>query len=322
MTPQRILVTGGTGFIGSHLVRRLASEGHELHALHRPDRNSHSRSEPASGVRLWACDLVDSESVAAVLGTVQPEVIYHLAGDTAVRHLDPALASVTRSLERNVCASINLIVAAQTHCPTLQSVIRVGGLEEYGRGPVPYVEGQREQPVSPYSASQVATTHYLQMLAPHLRFRVLIVRPALIYGPGQSMEFFIPALIDHCLKGQDFPMTSGSQGRDLLYVDDIVEALATLREHPLPSGEIVNFGAGREYVMADVAATIVRLTAARIRLLQGAPVRPSEVEHLYCSARKAETLLGWRPAVDLEDGLRRTIAWFREHRARTPSSNP
>lgn len=316
MTPQRILVTGGTGFIGSHLVRRLASEGHELHIVHRPNGTPRGRGEPAAEARLWACDLADPERVAEVLGAIQPEVIYHLAGDTAVRHLDVALSSVAPSVERNVRSSINLIVAAHTLCTGLKTVVRLGGLEEYGRGPVPYVEGQREQPVSPYSASQVATTHYLQMLAPHLRYRVVIARPALIYGPGQSLAFFIPALIDHCLSGEDFPMSSGGQGRDLLYVDDIVEALALLREHPLPSGEIVNFGAGREYAMADVAAAIVRLTAARISLLQQATARPSEVEHLFCSAQKAEALLGWRPAVSLEDGLRRTIAWFREHPAR------
>ena len=322
MTPRRILVTGGTGFIGSHLVRRLASEGHELHALHRPDSGAHRRLDPATAARLWPCDLADAERATTVLAAIRPEVIYHLAGDTGVRVLDPALASVTRSVESNVRASINLIVSAQAHCPDLQILIRLGGLEEYGRGPVPYVEGQREQPVSPYSASQVATTHYLQMLAPYLRYRVLTVRPALIYGPGQSTQFFIPALIDHCLKGKDFTISSGSPGRDLLYIDDIVEALATLREHSLPSGDILNFGAGREYLMADVAAAIVRLAAAKIRLLPGAPMRPTEIEHFHCSTHKAETLLGWRPAVRLEDGLRRTIAWFREQHDGARLSSP
>ena len=133
---------------------------------------------------------------------------------------------------------------------------------------MPYIESQREQPVSPYSASQVAVTHYLQMLAPHLSYRALTVRPALIYGPAQSSTFFIPRLIEHCLQGRDFGISSGHQGRDLLYIDDLIDALLLLLETPLSTGEIVNIGAGREYMMADVAATIIRLTGAKIRLIK------------------------------------------------------
>ena len=131
-----------------------------------------------------------------------------------------------------------------------------------------YIESQREQPVSPYSASQVAVTHYLQMLAPHLSYRALTVRPALIYGPAQSSTFFIPRLIEHCLQGRDFGISSGHQGRDLLYIDDLIDALLLLLETPLSTGEIVNIGADREYMMADVAATIIRLTGAKIRLIK------------------------------------------------------
>ena len=107
-------------------------------------------------------------------------------------------------------------------------------------------------------------------------------------------------------------MTSGKQGRDLLYVDDLIEALLLLRDKPLPTGEIINVGSGRETAMAGVAASIVRLAGVAIQLRPDAPKRPSEIEHLYCSNQKAASLLGWRPAVDLEDGLSRTIEWYRQ----------
>lgn len=318
MSAQRILVTGGAGFIGSHLARRLVAEGHKPHVLHRPRSDLGRLADIAASTHFWACDLADDKTLAAVLDTVHPEVIYHLAGDTSVRHIDPSLAGVAASIERNVRAPINLVVAAQSHCRDLKILIRVGGLEEYGRGSVPYVESQREQPVSPYSASQVAVTHYLQMLVPYLRFRAITVRPALIYGPDQSTQFFIPALIDHCLKGQDFSMSSGNQGRDLLYIDDLIDALLLLLNRPLASGEIVNIGTGHEYIMSEVAANVIRLMESDIQLRKGAPTRPSEIEHLYCSAEKAVTLLNWRPTIDLDTGLGRTIAWFR---ARHPTSS-
>jgi nucleoside-diphosphate-sugar epimerase len=307
---QRILITGGGGFIGSHLTRRLVAAGHEVHVLHRPDGNL-SRVEGLRTIQFWECDLLDADRLSAVLGSVRPQTIYHLAGDSGLRHLDPTLAGVKESIDRNIRSSINLFVAANAHLPDLTLLVRPGGLEEYGRGPVPYTESQREQPVSPYSASQVAVTHYLQMLAPHLSYRALTVRPALIYGPAQSSSFFIPALIEHCLQGRDFSISSGHQGRDLLYVDDLIDALLLLLEAPLPGGEIINLGAGREYVMADVAAIIIRRTGAKIRLIKDPTSRQGQVEHLYCSNDKARELLSWQPSVDLEEGLQRTIDSFR-----------
>jgi nucleoside-diphosphate-sugar epimerase len=254
---------------------------------------------------------LDGARLEAVLGSVRPHAIYHLAGDSTLRHLDPELAGVKESIDRNISSSINLFVAANAHSPDLALLIRLGGLEEYGRGPVPYIESQREQPVSPYSASQVAVTHYLQMLAPHLSYRALTVRPALIYGPAQSTSFFIPALIEHCLQGRDFSISSGNQGRDLLYVDDLIDALLLLLDAPLPTGEIVNIGAGREYVMADVAATIIHRTGANIHLIKDTTSKPGQVEHLYCSNDKARKLLSWQPSVDVPEGLQRTIDSFR-----------
>ena len=305
-------MTGGTGFIGSHLVQRLAEDGQAVHVLHRPNGERFNQTETNGSAKYWPCDLRDKNRLIEILHAIQPEVIFHLAGDTSVRHIGASLAGVADSIGCNVETSINLFLAAHATCRQLQLLVRVGGLEEYGRGPVPYKETQREQPVSPYSASQVAVTHYLQMLSPHVNYRTVIARPALVYGPRQSSRFFIPALIASCLIGLDFSMTSGKQGRDLLYVDDLIEALLLLRDKPLPTGEIINVGSGRETAMAGVAASIVRLAGVAIQLRPDAPKRPSEIEHLYCSNQKAASLLGWRPAVDLEDGLSRTIEWYRQ----------
>ena len=311
-TCKRILVTGGTGFIGSHLARRLVAEGHEVHVLYRGAGNL-SRVEDLRTVKLWKCDLLDVEGLKEALVSVKPQIIYHLAGDPQLRHLDPALTSVQESIDRNIRSSINLFVAANASSPALSLLVRSGGLEEYGRGPVPYLESQREEPVSPYSVSQVAVTHYLQMLGPPLHYRTVIVRPALIYGPAQSSSFFIPALIEHCLQGRDFPISSANQGRDLLYIDDLIRALVLLLEVSLPTGEIINIGSGREYLMADVAAKIIRSMGAKVHLVRDPNLHPGPVEHLYGSIEKARRLLKWEPAIGLDEGLMRTIESFRKN---------
>jgi len=309
---QRVLITGGAGFIGSHLARRLLGEGHEVQLLHRPNSNRDRIADLISDVQLWQCDLVDVHSLDNVLRSARPQIIYHLAGDSSLRHLDMTFTNVTESIERNIRSSINLFLAAQRCSPSVELIVRLGGYEEYGRSAVPYLESQREEPVSPYSASQVAVTHYLQMLAPHLNYRAVTVRPALVYGPAQSPDFFIPALIEHCLRGQNFSIRSADQGRDLLYVDDLIEALVRLLQMSLPSGEIVNVGSGREYLIADVAAKIVQRSGAKIRLIDDRKESAGSVTHAYGSTEKAGRLLNWVPAIELDEGLARTIDSFRK----------
>lgn len=305
---KRILVTGGSGFIGSYLVRQLVSDGREVHVLHRPQSDLSRLADLNGKAHGHACDLLDAGQLRIVLEKVQPEVIYHLAGDASLRHFDPALDGVAESIDRNIRTSMNLVVTAAN--ARLPDLARLGGLEEYGRGPLPYHESQREQPVSPYSASQVAVTHYLQMLAARLAFRSVTVRPALVYGAGQSTLFFIPSLIQHCFEGRDFAISSGQQGRDLIYIDDLIAALVLLLATPLAKGEIINIGGGLEYVMADVAALIVKLTRAKIKLVQRAATPAGQLDHLCCSYEKARTQLGWEPTIDLRRGLELTIDGF------------
>src|SRR5215216_5690876 len=113
MESKRILVTGGTGFIGAHLTWRLCEAGHDVHVAHRAGSDPGRLRALGVAPHLHPCDLADSRSIAALLDAARPQVIYHLAGDASLRYLDAALAGVDRSLERNVRPTLNLVVAAQ-----------------------------------------------------------------------------------------------------------------------------------------------------------------------------------------------------------------
>lgn len=298
---------GGAGFIGSHLVSRLVERKERVDVLHRPGGDV-SRLRPLGGkVGLWPCDLLDARALAATIDAIRPDAVFHLAADTNLRHLDPELSGVLPSVEGNLRTSLNVLLAANAARPPVPLLIRLGSIEEYGRGPVPSVESQREEPASPYSASHVATTHYLGMLAPRLACRTVTVRPALIYGPGQSRSFFVPSLIEHCLSGRDFTVRTPDHVRDLLHVDDLVDALLLLLDAALPAGDVLNVGSGRGVAMRDVAASIVRLSGSSIRLVEGTPPPDAGIPRLLMSREKASTLLGWSPRIDLEEGLARTI---------------
>jgi nucleoside-diphosphate-sugar epimerase len=309
-----VLVTGAGGFIGSHLVTRLLADGYEVHALLRPGSRGR-RLERLAGVRRWTGDLNDHSALEHCLKGAHPQVIYHCAGVTRGRHVG-GWEPVREAQRVNVDGLVNLLEAITSSDVLVRSFVRLGGLEEYGNGPAPYVESQREAPRSAYSASQVAGTHLLQALQVTLPFAAVTLRPALIYGPGQSAEFMIPALVEALLAGREFPLTEGRQRRDLLHIDDLVSAMLSAAASEKVRGEVINIATGFAPSIRTVARTIGRLTGATHLLRFGAlPERPNDIVDLRGDSAKAARLLGWRPTISLAHGLARTIEWHRSRLA-------
>jgi UDP-glucose 4-epimerase len=309
---RRAFVTGASGFIGSHLTARLLAEGAEVHVLLRPGTAAERIAPLRPMLRVHEGDVTYQPSVSAAIATAQPDLVFHLAADTGVRRLSEGWSGVERSVKVNLCGTLTVLRATLESASPGRRFVRAGGLEEYGDGPTPYVETQRERPISPYSASQVAATHYCEMLQRGTDVPIVTLRPALVYGPGQSSDFLIPSLIASCLRGEDFEMTAGTQCRDLLYVDDLTDAFVLAAMQPGLAGGIVNVGHGTEYAMRDVAREIVRLAGGTSRLRLGAkPERAGDLPHLVTTTARAAESLGWRAKVPLAEGLRRTIDWYR-----------
>lgn len=302
-----VLVTGATGFIGSHLARRLVKDGCDVHVLHRPGASLARIADLEGSLTAWAADLRDRDRVESVVARVAPRHAFHLANATDLRFLDADLERVRESVENNLLGGINLLVALR-RAGSVRRAVRAGTLEEYGHGPAPFSEDQREAPVTPYSASQVALTHYWQMLQPALSFEAATVRLALTYGPGQSERFFLPSLIRHCREGRDFDLTSGEQRRDLVFVTDVVEALCRAATAAGLAGRIVNVGTGHSHRVVDVARRVVGLCGSPIEVRVGAAApRSFEIADFLGRTERARELLGWEASIGLEAGLRLTI---------------
>lgn len=313
---RRVLVTGAGGFLGSHLVAALVERGARVTAVLRPG-GDRARLRGVDGIdALVAADVLDAGALRAVVRQADPEIAYHLANVTSIRARPGDWSALRTGVDVNLVGTLNLLEALATEGASLSRFVRAGGLEEYGRAATPYREEQREQPVSAYSASQVATTHYCQMLQAELPFDVVTLRPALVYGPGQSAAFFIPAAILSLLAGRPFDMTSGEQARDLVYVDDAMEAFLAAGVREGLRGRVINVGCGREYAMRDVGRSIRRITGSAAPINAGgrAP-RASDLAHLVADSRLAAELLGWRATTSLEEGLARTVAWYARQEA-------
>ncbi|MBZ5604305.1 MAG: SDR family NAD(P)-dependent oxidoreductase [Acidobacteriia bacterium] len=309
---MRVLVTGGTGFIGSHLVRRLIDAGNDVHVFARKSSDLFRIQDAASEITLWRGDVTDFDSVTRTVDAVAPEIVFHLAGDTSGRRWSRGFSELDASIDVNLLGTLNLLRALHRAPKPPGRFIRAGGLAEYGDAPVPFDESARELPVSAYGASQAATTVLLSALQSQLSFLVITLRFAAVYGPGRSEEFFLPALIVRCLEGGEFEMTSGDQPWDLLYVDDAVDALLCAAEAPAASGEIVNIGSGCAYTLREVAErAVAKIGSGRLRI--GAiSASAGDIRKLYCRIEKARRMLEWEPRVDLDAGLDRTIAWYRQ----------
>lgn len=297
----RVLVTGGTGFVGRRLLQRLEATGIRLTGVTR-------RAAPLAGTGVtWRqLDLRDSESVRTLVREVQPEIVFHLAAKLGA---DRSLACADAMLFDNVVATHNLLVSLGEECSSLHRLVLMGSSEEYGnQDVVPYTEEMTPRPVSPYSASKAAATQFALLYHRLFHLPVVVLRPFIIYGPGQTRGMLIPSLVHAVRAGADFPMTAGEQTRDFVYVDDVIDCILAAAVHPQAIGEVFNVCSGVEHSIRDVAELTVKLAGATMRLLTGAiPYRDNEVWRLAGSNDKAARLLGWSPGTSLEHGLRDTL---------------
>ncbi len=303
---ERVLISGISGFIGSHLARRLVNEGSEVYGLVRNTSNLWRISDIKNQVSIYYADLKDFESVKNIVHDVQPLKIFHLAAYVDVSRSFAVLDNIVKN---NIKGSLNLLRALEGI--DYDCFINTGTCEEYGDNPVPFREDQIPKPVSPYSASKVSVTMFCQMLYKTLGLPIVTLRPFLTYGPGQENNMLIPSVIKSVIKGESFEMTAGEQTREFNYVDDIVEGFIKAATTKKAIGEIINIGNGLEFKIKDVVKKILELMNSPFKPNIGVlGYRPGETWHFYCDNTKAMELLGWGPRVNLEDGLKMTIDWF------------
>jgi len=307
-----VLVTGATGFIGSHLAERLVAEGAEVTLAVEPGANQANVTIILDKVRVHEVDLRDGQMVQWLVRECQPSKVYHLA---AVGVTQPSIDS-RLAVQVNVLGTLNLLDALrETDCDCL---VNTGTCYEYGHNDPPMCEDQMLDPINAYAASKSAAWLFCNMYHRTHGCPIVTVRPFTAYGPRQSKRVLIPQTIISALRvaeglAKDFAMTGGEQTRDFTYVDDVVEGYirASLLEKAI--GQTINLGTGEERPIKDVVLKVLELMGNPVKPLIGAlPYRPREIWRLYADNNKARDLLGWQPQVGLEDGLTKTIAWYTE----------
>jgi UDP-glucose 4-epimerase len=304
----KILVTGGAGFVGSHVVDRLLDDGHTVEVL---DNLSTGRRERIHrNARLHVCDLRDAR-LDQVIATVAPDVLVHVAAQAAVARsvIDPRFdASI------NVIGTVALLEACR-HAGVRRVLYTSTGGAAYGDTDIlPTTEDHPLRPASPYGVSKTSAERYIDCWAGLTGGRALTLRLANVFGPRQDpageagvVAIFASRLLagDRCMVNGD-----GEQTRDYVYVLDVADAISRAVATPDAVGA-ANIGTGVETTVNDIYRHLAALTGVTVSA-QHAPARPGEQRRSVLDATRAKKMLGWSATTPFPEALRQTVAWFRK----------
>ncbi len=316
---RKVLITGATGFIGSHLTRRLVAQGARVTVLARPTSNLHVLDGVMERVEIHHADVSQRDALRRAFEAIRPEIVFHLA---AVGMSQPFVA-VEVALRTNVHGTVNLLEAAQQ--TGVQRFIHSGTAYEYGQRNQVHEIGLDEglDPINTYAASKAAAWAFVRMYARTFGLPAVTLRLYHVYGPGQPPMTLIPSAICAALEGRDFPMTAGQQKRDFVYVDDVVEGYVRAALAPGVEGKSIDLGSGQSFEIRQVVQHLFEMTGATGRPLIGAlPYRPGEIMNQVADTQAAREFLGWQAITPLEEGLRQTVAWYRKATSLAARSTP
>ena len=317
LSGKRIFVTGGAGFIATTLAKRLV-DGNEIVALDNLHRDALSGSELVEhpNFTLHQGDVLDAELVKELARGAT-----HVVHCAAIAGVDTVRESPVRTMRVNLIGTYNTLEAALATLPTVERFLDFSTSEVFGRHAYDVREGQVSTIGSvgearwTYAVSKLAGEHMAHAYHEELGLPAVTVHPFNVYGPGQIGGGAIRAFIEAALAGRDLTIHGdGSQIRAWCYVDDMVEALLLALENPAAVGHSFNIGNARSAVtIYDLALRIKRLTGCPGEIVFQ-PLHYTDVELRIPNVDKARELLGFEAQVELDEGLERTIAWYRSRR--------
>lgn len=304
---EKIVVTGGTGFIGRHLLEVLVAGGHSpVVIVRRLDQTNDLPEFLKERVSLVELDLVDSDAVSRVIEVERPSLLFHLAGTKGTDDENRNAALTCREL--NVDATLHLLEVATR--AGAGRIIITGSAEEYGKQTGPFDETHLLKPTSDYGKSKADATRLALELYERIKCPVVILRLFTVYGPHQPQGMFVSDAIASAVNNVSFSMSEGLQQRDLVYVDDVTSALIAAATMPGIEGKVFNLGSGRPVRLLDLAHMIWNISNTSAALKVGSRGRKSdEMQVTWSDSSLALKDLGWSAKVDLEAGLRATIEW-------------
>lgn len=314
---SRILLAGGAGFIGAALCRALVEAGEHVVVL--DDFSCGSRenlSEIERRIEIVACDAAEPGALAAVMFSVKPTHVVSCIGDT---YVPASYVFPGRFVRNNLTANLNLLQACRQ--PGVRKLLYLSSAEVYGHQPgLRLDEKAALGAANTYAVSKLAADQLMLTYGAEHGVPTLVARMFNCYGPRETHAYVIPEIIDQLSRSADLSIGNGEALRDFTYVEDSARALRSLLFAELPPCSVVNVGSDNAIAIAGLARMIGRLMGHDDIAIarDDEKSRRNDISAIRCDNRLLRELTGWTPSVPLEEGLRRTIAWFRANGGRWP----
>ncbi len=306
---KRVLITGGTGFVGANLARRLIRDSHAVHLLVRQEYASWRIAAIQPDVHLHIADLSDVEALTHVVGQIRPEWVFHLAAHGAYS----SQTSLHRIMQTNVIGTINLVEACLA-CG-FEAFVNTGSSSEYGFKDHAPSESEWLEPNSHYAVAKASATIFCRYTAQHRHVHMPTLRLYSVYGPYEEPMRLMPTLIQRGFSGELPPLVNPDIGRDYVYTEDVNEAYIRAATEPgQEAGAVYNVGTGiqtslREVV--DLARETLRIPAKPV--WGSMPDRHWDTNVWVANNERIRTALGWQPHYSFAEGFAAMVEWFRSN---------
>ena len=302
------LITGGSGFVGSNLVRLLLSKGDDVHIIIHSTSDLWRLKDIIHNIHIHEAEIFDENKVRSIVKDIQPTNVFHLAhyGGNSGQNDDYLIRKViiegTASLYK-ACIGI----------PSIDSIVYAGSSSEYGYKNEPMRESMLPEPNTEYGVAKLWATNYSQYLVKKNNLPIKIARLFSVYGPYEHRNRFITEVVLSCLNNIDPKLTNKNTARDFVFVDDVVFALSKISENG-ENGDIYNVGSGKESKLFEAANMIKKYTGFDRELNWGSMENRSfDTSHWLADISHIQKELNWTPENTLEDGIRKTVEWFKNN---------
>lgn len=307
---KKVLVTGGAGFIGANLVRKLIEKGEKVHILQKKESDLWRIESIKTKLAIHETSLNDKEKLRELLNKIKPEVIYHLAAHGAYAQQK----DIDKIIKTNIFGSFNLILASRDI--PYRVFINTGSSAEYGIKNRPMKESDFCKPVSFYAASKLSATLLGQVFAKRYDKPIVTLRPFSVYGPYEDNRRFIPTVINSILRGKKLYLTKRQVRHDYVYVEDAVSAyIKTAQLGKKLKGKVINIGTGKEYTNREIVKLIEKISEKKAKIGEKIyPARSWDNKHWVADNTFAKKILNWEPKYSLKQGLQEAYNWYIKHR--------
>lgn len=298
---KKLLVIGGTGFIGTNLLRKAKELNFEIYSL---STKEPSKINYIKNTKYFFIDTRKKNNLEKIFEN-NFQYIVNLAGYIDHRSIiDGGFPIITEQINL-----LNKIIPFIRN-KDLIKFVQVGSSDEYGMNKSPLNETMRENPITPYSLARVFNTQYLQMLNFTEKLPIVILRLFLVYGPHQKFDRLVPQVINACLNNKIIDLSDGKQIKDFCYVSDVVDAIISCLNVKKISGQIFNIGSGKKTSVREIVEKIHVSIGSGYPRFNSKNTKKLENRELYPNISKSKKLIKWQPNTTLDEGLKLTIDWY------------